>query len=124
MAWLLVLPVCITYAACIQTNDFTALWPNLACCVSAVLDCMRANPQQHVEEPSLLATAQGATQPLQQQQQQPCPKPPPGSSQADKARYITDKYMGHKYVAAPGQGLSRESAQALLWDSVDKHNIG
>ncbi|WIA33951.1 hypothetical protein OEZ86_007046 [Tetradesmus obliquus] len=69
-----------------------------------------------LEVPSLLTIEEAGAVPAA------CPKPGPGASTADKCRFITDKYVARKYVAA-GAGAGREAAQQQLWDAVGAHDI-
>ncbi len=80
--------------------------PNCCCPVPAVGPCLL----QHLEEPSLLVPQAAVC----------CPKPGPTASLADKSRFIQDKYVGRHYVAG---GVTREAAQAQLWDAVEARNV-
>jgi hypothetical protein len=89
------------------------------CCVVAVSPAVL----QPLEVPSLLTIEEAGA--AAAGQQQPCPKPGPGSSTADKSKFIQDKYVARKYVAAAAAGaaMSREAAQQQLWDAVGAHDI-
>jgi hypothetical protein len=80
--------------------------------------CFARDVLQPLEVPSLLTIEEAAAA------QQACPKPGPGASTADKSKFIQDKYVARKYVAAAGGGgVGREAAQQQLWDAVAAGDI-